>query len=212
MGIKRWLSYERKLMAIRSPVLPYPKERLSDAFLKHHLRGITEIEDYAVAFQTFANTLSFKVPEHLVFGHYAEDCTSVKVENGKYQLYYCERGGWHLEADCRDLVDLTYAIFSDILPLTASAKTTLASLDRIKDQRLILWLKMSSEIYHAFKVNEVFGERKLKENVSWMSEELVRTQVFKTPESAMQSEKHIVQGFMLGGMPKDMAQTLYRHL
>ncbi len=110
-----------------------------------------------------------------------------EVGEFKRQLLYCERGSCDVRENCENL-------------------------DRIKDQRLLIWLRMSSEIYHMFQVNRYFGIRMLSSNVTWMCQELVRMGVFSNTLDAFKSELHIIKGLMLSGATSDFVSELYREL
>jgi hypothetical protein len=108
---------------------------------------------------------------------------------------------------------LSYQILNVVSPsLTPSASKAAHNLDAIKEQRLLIWLHMSSKIFHMYQANSYFGTRMLHTNVTWMCEELVRMGVFSNPKDAFQSKKHILHGLMLSGLPKSMASTLYEEL
>jgi hypothetical protein len=111
------------------------------------------------------------------------------------------------------LVDLSYHILNIVAPsMTVAAGEIAETLDRIEDQRLLIWLEMSSEIYHSFQVNKYFGVRRLISNATWMCEELVRMGVVASVSDAFKSRTHIRKGLMLSGLPAGLAAKLYLEL
>jgi len=205
-------SYEAKLLSITADELPSPKGSIPFS----ELVGLVSIRSkgaYEQELRKLARKLPYKTDLWPSFGQYVEDWYRVEIGQFKRQLQYCERGGCDVREDCENLIDLSYHILTIVSPgLTSSASRVAESLDRIKDQRLLIWLRMSSEIFHMYQVNSYFGERMLNANVAWMCEELVRMGIFKTPYDAFKSQRHILQGLMLSGLPKSTASKLYQEL
>ena len=177
------------------------------------LLSIKTNEEYQRSIRKLTNNLPYKTSSWPSFGEYVEDWYKVEVGEFKRQLLYCERGSCDVRENCENLVDLSYHILNVISPnLTLAASKTSENLDRIKDQRLLIWLRMSSEIYHMFQVNRYFGIRMLSSNVTWMCQELVRMGVFSNTLDAFKSELHIIKGLMLSGATSDFVSELYREL
>lgn len=205
-------NYESQLLALNPEPLPVPYGCLPYRDLVG-LVSIDTVKTYERRLRELAKMLPYQISSWPCFGEYCEDGYSVDVGPLNYQLLYCERGRCDVREDCKNLVDLSYAIFSLVSPnLTTAASKLTKNLDGIKDQRLILWLRMSSEIYHLFQVNRCFGSRKLTDNLIWMCQELVRMGVSQNSSEAFNSERHIMQGLKLSGLPETLAADLYREL
>ena len=168
---------------------------------------------YATQLQALAQQLPYPISRWPAFGEYAEDWLSVEISEFKQQLFYCERGGYTLQASSENLIDLSYQIFRAIIPaMTPSTQQAAATLDRIKDQRQLIWLRMSSEIYRMFQINPQFGMRTAYANVAWMCEELVRAGTFPTPQAAFNNREAILHGLTLSGLPHAYAANVYEQL
>ena len=205
-------NYETKFLAITSDELPSPKSSIPFSELVG-LVSIRRTDAYERELRKLTQKLPYTTASWPSFGQYVEDWYRVEIGQFKRQLQYCERGGCDVREDCENLIDLSYYILSIVSPgLTSSASRVAESLDRIKDQRLLVWLRMSSEIFHMYQVNSYFGMRMLNANVAWMCEELVRMGVFKKPSDAFKSQRHIQKGLMLSGLPRDTAIELYHEL
>ena len=138
---------------------------------------------------------------------------SVFVSELKHELDYCERGSRTSVARCRNNIDLTYQVLKKMtIHVSLPTSQVAAQLDHIADQRLILWLSKSTEIYRMFICNTLFGMRVLEENVAWMCDELVRMRVFENQTDAFDSEFHILHGLMLSGLPRAEAEKMYAEL
>jgi hypothetical protein len=211
LGIKME-NYEAKLLSISTEEMPPPKGSIPYADLSA-LVSIKTTDLYERELRKLAKKLPYKTSSWPSFGQYAEDSYRVEVGEFKRELQYCERGSCQAREKCENLIDLSYQILNVVSPsLTLSASKIAEDLDRIKDQRLLIWLRMSSEIFHMYQVNKYFGTRMLNSNVTWMCEELVRMGVFNKTSDAFKSEDHILQGLMLSGLPKSMAAVLYQEL
>lgn len=205
-------NYEAQLLSITTDEMPPLKGSIPYADLSA-LASIKTTDAYERELRKIAEKLPYRTESWPSFGQYIEDWYKVEVSEFKRQLQYCERGSCQVREDCENLIDLSYEILNVVSPgLTSSASKVAKGLDRIKDQRLLIWLRMSSEIFHMYQVNKYFGARMLNANVAWMCEELVRIEVFSNTSDAFKSEKHILQGLMLSGMPKSMAAVLYQEL
>jgi len=205
-------NYEAKFLSIIADELPSPEGSVSFGELVE-LVSIETTDAYERELRKLAKKLPYKTALWPSFGQYVEDWYRVEIGQFKRQLQYCERGGCDVRENCENLIDLSYYILSIVSPdLTSSASRVAESLDRIKDQRLLIWLRMSSEIFHMYQVNLYFGVRMLNANVAWMCEELVRMGVFQTPSDAFKSQRHILQGLTLSGMPGSTASKLYQEL
>lgn len=205
-------SYEAKLLSLIADEMPIPIANIPYASLSILLL-LNDNDGYEHSIRKLADKLPYKLSAWPVFGQYVDDWYRVEVNEFKQQLQYCERGSCNNVADCEDNIDLSYRIFGIVSPsLTSSALKIANVLDRIEDQRLLIWLQMSSEIFHMYQVNQYFGMRKLNSNVGWMCEELVRMGIFDNPLDAIHSSNHILKGLMLSGLPKSMALKLYMDL
>lgn len=205
-------NYESKLLSITTDEIPLGKGCIPYADFSS-LVSIKTVEEYERALRKLANKLPYKTTSLPGFGQYNEDWYRVEVDEFKRELQYCERGSCRVRESCENLIDLSYQILKIVSPgFTPSASKVAKNLDRIKDQRLLIWLRMSSEIFHMYQVNSYFGIRILYANVTWMCEELVRMRVFSNTADAFRSEQHIVQGLVLSGLPKNTASTLYQEL
>ena len=137
----------------------------------------------------------------------------VELSEFRYNLLYCERGSSELRNKCANVIDLVFEILRIVAPgYTEAASTIAASLDRMADQRLLIWLSMSSEIFHMYQVNKYFGLRAAAYNVTWMCEELVRMGVFSNESEAFESEEHILKGLMISGLPNQYARRVIHEL
>ncbi|MGD9557963.1 MAG: hypothetical protein AB7V25_13150 [Mangrovibacterium sp.] len=205
-------NYEAQFLSITTEEMPAPKGGIPYAGLSV-LISIKTTDEYERELRKLAKKLPYKTSSWPSFGQYVEDWYRVEVGEFKRQLQYCERGSCEVREDCENIIDLSYQILNVVSPsLTPSASKVAENLDRIKDQRLLIWLRMSSEIFHMYQVNKYFGTRMLNANVTWMCEELVRMGVFESTSAAFRSERHILQGLMLSGLPKSTASMLYQEL
>ena len=205
-------NYESKLLSVVIDEMPLIKGCIPYADFSS-LVSIKAVDAYERALRDLAKKLPYETSSWPSFGQYNEDWYRVEVGEFKRELQYCERGSCQVRESCENLIDLSYQILNIVSPsLTPSASKVAETLDRIKDQRLLIWLGMSSEIFHMYQINNYFGTRMLNTNVTWMCEELVRMGVFGNTSDAFKSEKHIIQGLMLSGLPKSKALTLYLEL
>lgn len=205
-------NYEAQLLSVNSDMLPAPVASIPYG----NLVGLSSIEDnisYEKSIRALSQSLPFEVKSWPSFGEYTEDWFKVEVGQFKRHLYYCERGSCDLRESCTNLIDLSFQLFRIIAPaFTSSASTIVESLDRIEDQRIIIWFRMSSEIFHMYQVNQYFGLRMATENMTWMCQELVRMGVFANPSDAFKSKAHMIKGLMLSGMSNEYAEHLYSEL
>ncbi|WP_419813063.1 hypothetical protein [Bacterioplanoides sp.] len=205
-------NYESKLLSITTGEEPLTKGYISYADFSA-LLSIKTVDTYERELRKLAKKLPYKTSSWPSFGQYNEDWYRVEVGEFKRELQYCERGICQVRESCENLIDLSYQILNIVSPsLTPSASKIAESFDQIKDQRLLIWLRMSSEIFHMYQINSYFGIRMLNANVTWMCEELVRMGVYSNTTDAFKSEKHIIQGLVLSGLPKNTASTLYQEL
>ncbi|BCE03521.1 hypothetical protein [Marinicellulosiphila megalodicopiae] len=205
-------NYESKLLSINTDEVPLIKDCIAYAEFSF-LESIKTTDAYECALRKLAEKLPYKTFSWPSFGQYREDWYRVEVGEFRHELQYCERGSCQVRESFENLIDLSYQILKIVsCSLTPSSIKIAEALDRIKDQRLLIWLRMSSEICHMFQINHNFGMRMLKANVTWMCEELVRMRVFNKPADAFKSEKHIVQGLTLSGLSKSAASQLYNEL
>jgi hypothetical protein len=205
-------NYEDKLLSLEARVLASPKTSIPYGKLME-LVSINESAVLEKAMKKLAQGLPFPTHSWPAFGRYVEDWYMVELSEFQCNLHYCERGGYDLRHKCVNIIDLVFEIFRIVAPgYTEAAKTIAASLDPIADQRLLIWLHRSSEIFHMHQVNEYFGLRVTSDNVTWMCEELVRMGVFSNETEAFESEKHILQGLRISGMPSERARRLLNQL
>lgn len=205
-------NYESKLLSITTDEMPLTESCIPYADFSS-LLSINIVETYEQELRQLAKKLPYKTSSWPSFGQYHEDSYRVELDEFKRELQYCERGHCDARENCENLIDLSYHILKIVSPgLTPSALKVAETLDQIQDQRLLIWLNMSSEIFHMYQINSYFGVRTLHANVTWMCEELVRMGVFSNTDEAFKSEKHIVQGLMLSGLPKSTASRLYQEL
>lgn len=205
-------NYIDKLLSLNAvqgepPIASLPYGALLELY---NAKGISAFEKLV---RKLAKKLPFKTHSWPAFGNYTEDWFKVEVDEFHFKLFYCERGHCELRVNCQNAINLAFEIFKIIFPTYSEAANLIASdLDRIKDQRLLIWLRMSSEIFHMYHVNSYFGIRAATDNVIWMSEELVRMGVFNNPTEAFDNEKYIVSGLMLSGLPHENALSIYEFL
>jgi len=205
-------NYESKLLAVEPEELDLPTSTISFGKLIA-LESITSSEAYEHAIRKLALQLPYTPASWPIFDEYADDWTVVNVGKFTKQIKYCERGSCRVAHDCKTMTDLSYFVFAFIAPRFTSGVSKIAdTFDAIKDHRLLIWLSMSSDIYHMYQVNQYFGIRMLNTNVTWMCQELVRMGKFENELEAFMSEKHIVHGLRLSGMPHEMAKKLYLDL
>lgn len=205
-------NYIDKLVSLQVQELDPPKTSIP--FDK--LLTLTSIHDparFEKAIQRLAQDLPFKTNSWPSFGQYIEDWYMVELSEFKSNLLYCERGGYDLRRKCANAIDLAFEILRIVAPGYTEAASKIASgLDRFADQRLLIWLRMSSEIYHMHQVNTYFGLRVATDNVTWMCQELVRMGVFSNEVEAFESEEPILKGLMLSGLPTEYSKRLLRQL
>ncbi|WP_394233377.1 hypothetical protein [Pseudomonas anguilliseptica] len=205
-------SYAAKLLSIFPEELPSPKGSISFGDLAA-LASIRNSKEYERSLQKLAKHLPYKTSSWPSFGEYIEDWYKVEVGDFKYQLLYCERGSCRITENCENLIDLSYQILNIASPnLTVSSVKASADLDQIRDQRLLIWLQMSSKIYYMLQTNKYFGARMLSANVTWMCEELVRMGIYSSTVDAFRGKVHIIKGLTLSGLPYDLASELYLEL
>lgn len=205
-------NYKTKLLLVKPEELVWPKGNIPFGDLVG-LASIKNNAEYERSLRKLADKLPYKTSFWPSFGKYIEDWYKVEISEFKKQLIYCERGAYDTRESCKNLIDLSYHIFSIVSPaMTPAALKIAEDFDYYEDQRLLVWLRMSSGIYHMFQVNKYFGMRMLNSNITWMCEELVRMGVFKSTSDAFKNEIYIVKGLMLSGLPKDFTIELYQEL
>jgi len=204
-------NYKSKLFSLEPSSYSAPKASLSfDDLLE--LSPLREADLFEKKIRSLSKKLPFKTSSWPSFGNYTEDWFKVSVSEFDFQLSYCERGGCDLRANCETPIDLAFEIFKIVAPTYTDVAAEIAEkLDRITDQRLIIWLRMSSEIFHMFQINKTFGIRAASLNITWMCEELVRMGVFSTPSEAFKEEKHITKGLVLSGLPSEEATDIIEY-
>jgi len=205
-------NYETKFLSTVSDEMHFSRCCIPYADLAS-LVTLEAADAYERALRELANQLPCKTSSWPSFGGYPDAGYRVELGPLKYQLQFRERGSLGVVANCKNIIDLSYHVFKIVLPrFTPSASNVAESLHRIHDQRLLIWLAMSSEIFHMYQINNNFGSRVLNSNVSWMCTELVRMGVYDNVADSFESEKHILQGLTLSGMPKSEAQVFYQEL
>lgn len=205
-------NYSEKLFSLQPALLDPPVTSLPlGEFVK--MVSIKDPLVFEEALKRLAKALPFETHSWPAFGTYRDDDHMVELSEFKCNLLYCERGGTGLRAKCDNLIDLSYEILRVVAPaLTQSAAELAAGLDRFADQRLMIWLRMSSEIYHMHQVNRSFGLRAATSNVTWMCQEWVRMGVFASEAAAFASDPHLLKGLTLSGMPNEAAALLLHAL
>jgi hypothetical protein len=205
-------NYLEKLLSLRPEELDPPQAALPyGEFLK--LLPINDPLLFGRVLRDLAKRLPFATASWPSFGIYFEEVYMVKLTEFRSDLLYCERGGTDLRRRCANRIDLAYEILRIAAPdLTPTALPLAQGLDHLADQRLLIWLRMSSAIHHMFQVNEVFGLRAAAEDVQWMCAELVRMGVFADETQAFEDREVVQKGLTLSGMPAAFAGDLLRRL
>lgn len=205
-------TYLNKLLSLQAQSLDTPKTSISyDKLIK--LISIHEPTVFESTIKKLAEGLPFKIYTLPSFGQYVDDWYMVELNEFKHNLLYCERGGYDLRSKCENGIDLTFEILRIVAPgYTASATAIAKTLDPLADQRIMIWLGMSSEIYHMYQVNHYFGLRVATYNVAWMCQELVRMGVFTNESDAFANEEYILKGLSLSGMPNEFAREIIQQI
>jgi hypothetical protein len=205
-------NYIDKLLSLQAQILDTPKTSLPyDKLIK--FVSIHEASVFESAIKKLAEDLPFKIYTLPSFGQYVDDWYMVELNEFKRNILYCERGGYDLRSKCENGIDLTFEILRIVAPgYTASATAIAKTLDPIAHQRILIWLGMSSEIYHMFQVNHYFGVRVATYNVAWMCQELVRMGVFANESDAFENEKYILKGLMLSGISNEFARKIIQQV
>jgi hypothetical protein len=205
---------KNNFLSIKATKLTAPRPQLNtvDLFkllsLKDSKSYKKELLDLAfkTSLETSCGSLSFdsELLTNGVEGHY------LIYKEFTFQYAYSERGSTSIIAKCNNLIELTYYFFKHyIMKHTSSTAEIFKTLDRIDDHRLLIWLRMSAEIYNMFQINKSYGEKTLKCNIIWMCEELVRMKLFTCPSKALRNKQYIIHGLKLSGMPESFAQQIY---
>ncbi|MFH2040372.1 MAG: hypothetical protein ABIJ65_13155 [Chloroflexota bacterium] len=205
-------NYEKKLLEI----VPLPTERVSGVIQSSELMeyvSIQNAEEMENAIRSLVQKLPFGISFWPSFDSYIDDWYKVEVTPFRYNIFYCERGGYDLRFTCSNFFDAAFEVFKIMIPsYTRTSRLIAAKLDQIADQRLLIWLRMSSEIYHMHQINELFGRRMAVANIAWMSEELVRMGVADHPATAFRKKEHILKGLTLSGYPLEQANEIYNRI
>jgi hypothetical protein len=205
-------NYEEKLLSIEST----DGEQINAVFSFSELMkfsSIRDVNDFEKLIKSLARKLPFKTNSWPRFGNYVEDWYKVEVTQINYNIYYCERGGCDIRNQSDNFFDAAYEIFKIVAPeYTEIANTFAIDLDRIADQRLLIWLRSSSEVYHMLQTNEIYGLRSAADNVTWMCEELVRMGITDSLEDAFNKKTHIIKGLSLSGLSLQQANEIYNRL
>jgi len=205
-------NYEKKLLSIKVTESPLNESIFSVAELIS-FSLIKNTKDFETTIVSLVRRLPFQVPKLPSFGLYVEDWFKIEVNLYGYELIYCERGNYDIRERSDNFFDITFEIFRIISPsLTESAKNIASTIDKIEDQRLLIWLQMSSEIYYMFKINEFYGYKSSTKNITWMCEELVRMGVAENLQNAFNKKDHIIKGITLSGIPITKANEIYNKL
>lgn len=205
-------NYIDKLLSLQAQVLDEPKTSIPyDKLIK--LVSIHEPTAFENAIKELAEGLPFKIYNLPSFGQYVDDWYMVELSEFKRNILYCERGGYDLRSKCENNIDLAFEIFRIVAPgYTTSATAIAKRLDPLADQRILIWLRMSSEIYHLYQVNTYFGLRVATYNVAWMCQELVRMGVVTSESDAFANEEYILKGIMLSGMSNEFARKIIQQI
>ncbi len=205
-------NYENKLLGI----VPIPTERVTSTIQLSELMEYVSIHasgEFEIAIRSLVQKLPFGITNWPSFDAYVEDWYLVEVTPFHYNLFYCERGGHDLRVTCSNFMDAAFEVFKIMIPsFTRTSNLIAAKMDHLADQRLLIWLRMSSEIYHMYQINELFGRRMAVTNIAWMSEELVRMGVADHPATAFRKKEHILKGLTLSGFPLEQANEIYNRI
>jgi hypothetical protein len=205
-------NYEKKLLSIKVTESQLKENTFSVAELIS-FSLIKNIKDFETTVLSLVKRLPFQISKLPSFGLYVEDWFKVEVNMYGYELIYCERGRYDTIEKCDNFFEIAYEIFRIIAPsLTKHAEAIASTLDKIADQRLMIWLQMSSEIYHMFLINRFYGYKSATKNITWMCEELVRMGVADNLENALNKKDHIIKGIALSGLPISKANEIYNKL
>lgn len=205
-------NYLDKLLSLQPQALDAPKISIPyNKLIK--LVSIHEPTVFESAIKELAEELPFKIYNLPSFGQYVDDWYMVELNEFKRNILYCERGGYDLRSKCENGIDLAFEILRIVAPgYTTSATAIAKTLDPIADQRIMIWLRMSSEVYHMYQVNTYFGLRVATYNVTWMCQELVRMGVVATEPDAFENEEYILKGLTLSGMPNEFAREIIQQI
>ena len=205
-------NYEKKLLSIITTESQLNDSIFSVAELMS-FSSIRNIKDFEAAVHSLVERLPFQVSKLPSFGLYLEDWFKIEVNLYGYELIFCERGSYDIKEKSDNFFDIAFEIFRIIFPsLTEPAKNIASTFDRIDDQRLMIWLQMSSEIYYMFIINEFYGYKSSTNNITWMCEELVRMGVAENLQNAFNKKDHIIKGITLSGIPISKANEIYNKL
>jgi hypothetical protein len=205
-------NYEKKLLSIKVTECPLNESIFSVAELIS-FSLIKNIKDFETTILSLVKRLPFQISKLPSFGLYVEDWFKIEVNMYGYELIYCERGSYDTREKCEKFIDIAYEIFRIISPtLTKPSEDIALTLDKIVDQRLMIWLKLSSEIYHMFLINRFYGYKSATKNITWMCEELVRMGVADNLENAFNKKDHMIKGITLSGLPISIANEIYYKL
>jgi hypothetical protein len=205
-------NYEKKLLSIKVTESQLKENTFSVAELIS-FSLIKNIKDFETAILSLVKRLPFQISKLPSFGLYVEDWFKIEVNMYGYELIYCERGSYDKREKCENFFEIAYEIFRIISPtFTKPAEDIASTLDKIVDQRLMIWLQMSSEIYHMFLINKFYGYKTATQNITWMCEELVRMGVADNLENAFNKKDHIIKGITLSGFPISNANEIYKKL
>ena len=144
-------NYETKLLALNPAELDSPSSHIPFGELVN-LVSIETTEEYETAIKALATNLPYETLKWPNFtSTYVDDWFKVEVDVFNRQLLFCERGSCQSRQDCDNLIDLSYHVLNIVSPsFTRSASQLSKGLDNIGDQRLLIWLRMSSEIYYSY--------------------------------------------------------------
>ena len=132
----------------------------------------------------------------------------VQVRLRSIEILYVERG---LGKPVHQGLTFTGAFFR-VIWMNAAAYSVEAKqhADRLANQNLKQWLAHASRVKHMYEVNSTFGCRAASNSLLWMCQELVNMQAYETMATAVTAEATLVHALQLGGLPKQMAQDIYR--
>lgn len=205
-------NYENKLLSIKTIESTLYENSISSTELIS-FSSVRNIEDFEKVIHDLTKRLPFRIDKLPSFGLYVDDWYKIEVNQYEYKLIYCERGNNDIREKRNSFFDIAYEVFRITCPsLTEPAEEIATKLDRIIDQRLMIWLQMSSEIYYMFVINKFYGYKSAIKNITWMCEELVRMGVAENLQSSISKKDHIIKGITLSGIPFSKANEIYNKL
>ena len=202
-------NYVEKLLEL-DPIQPIYTPNSAPLQLLTAYKATGDAKVLEAMLRALAQRLPYFLGQWPSFSDYEDDWYLVQATFLHFDVVYCERGGLDKRKTGLNFVEVTYEIFKIAQPIySREAETLAAALERINDQRLLIWLRMASQIKHMFEVNHHFGWRSFYANVMWMCEELVRMGVCNTAAEGFEQREVIIHALKIGGLPEEVAQSMY---